>query len=364
MLYIRKIIKFILPRKFILHMRILLLRLKVAAIKRKDRIIFLGGAARHGNLGDQAILSAQRRFLGDNFPDCAVVEIPLYVYTDNLHKLKNIVKRNVVCISGGGSLGTLWPEAENEIREIISVFNINPVFVLPQTIHYEDSEYGRSELEKSKRIYGANKGLVLCAREQTSFEFMKKEYTANSVLLYPDMVTYLKKDDLNKKRSGILLCMRSDGEAVINEEFKDSLYEAAKEYSGSVTYTDTVIDMMVSPKQRESRLNEKFSEFSSAQLLITDRLHGMLFAAITGTPCIAINNVSKKVEGVYQWIKQQNHYIRFAEDTSEIRRHIGELINTGGCSYENSALIACFNDLAEKIHAALYSSTCKGSQHM
>ncbi len=43
---------------------------------------------------------------------------------------------------------------------------------------------------------------------------------------------------------------------------------------------------------RMEELNSKFAEFLSSGLVITDRLHGMIFAAITGTPCIALDNKS------------------------------------------------------------------------
>ncbi len=38
--------------------------------------------------------------------------------------------------------------------------------------------------------------------------------------------------------------------------------------------------------------------------MITDRLHGMVFAVITGTPCLVFDNVSKKISMVYQWIRE------------------------------------------------------------
>ena len=50
-------------------------------------------------------------------------------------------------------------------------------------------------------------------------------------------------------------------------------------------------------------MKKKLAAFSEVKLVITDRLHGMLFSAITHTPCIAIDNLSRKVSGVYEWIK-------------------------------------------------------------
>ncbi len=57
---------------------------------------------------------------------------------------------------------------------------------------------------------------------------------------------------------------------------------------------------------------KKWNEFSSVQLVVTDRLHGMVFSAITGTPCIALDNISHKVYGAYQWLSYLP-YLRFLQ---------------------------------------------------
>ena len=60
----------------------------------------------------------------------------------------------------------------------------------------------------------------------------------------------------------------------------------------------TVLSYDVSVEKREEELKRKFNEFKSAKLVVTDRLHGMVFAAITGTNCIVINSKSPKNEGM------------------------------------------------------------------
>ena len=70
----------------------------------------------------------------------------------------------------------------------------------------------------------------------------------------------------------------------------------------AVRDSDTVVGRQISPDQREGEVLSKLEEFSSAELVITDRLHGMIFCAVTGTPCIVINSKSPKVRGCYQWI--------------------------------------------------------------
>ena len=45
----------------------------------------------------------------------------------------------------------------------------------------------------------------------------------------------------------------------------------------------------------------------------TDRLHGMIFAFITGTPAIVFSNNNHKIEGAYEWIKDCG-YIYFIKN--------------------------------------------------
>lgn len=96
--------------------------------------------------------------------------------------------------------------------------------------------------------------------------------------------------------------------------------------------TDTVIQQIVSAKERDMVLQDKWTEFGSVGLVITDQLQSMIFAAITGTPCIAVDNVSKKVSGVYAWIKDLP-YIRVLENPTDILENIMEMYSETGFYY-------------------------------
>ena len=50
-----------------------------------------------------------------------------------------------------------------------------------------------------------------------------------------------------------------------------------------------------------------FRSYSGCELVITDRLHGMLFSAITNTPCIVFDNSYGKISSLYDtWLKDNN----------------------------------------------------------
>jgi len=117
-----------------------------------------------------------------------------------------------------------------------------------------------------------------------------------------------------------------------------------------IHYTDTVIERGVSIDERYVVLDSKFDEFRKAKLVITDRLHGMLFAAVTGTPCIALDNKSGKVRGCYQTIKHLK-YIEVVSNLNEISDYVVRLLRLGSCEYDNNCLLQYYDKLAQIIRA-------------
>ena len=73
----------------------------------------------------------------------------------------------------------------------------------------------------------------------------------------------------------------------------------------------------ITQQEGERLVYGKWNEFRSARLVITDRLHGMIFSAVTGTPCVALNNSNGKVGYEYEWLKDVP-YIAFASTVDEV----------------------------------------------
>ena len=138
---------------------------------------------------------------------------------------------------------------------------------------------------------------------------------AKGIFLLPDLVLTLE-FNRSTNRKEILVVLRKDKEKIIDREniLRQIKLENARE-------TTTVINKNISLKRREFVFGEKIEEFLNARLVITDRLHAMIFAAITGTPCVALDNKSKKVSGVYEWIKNLE-YVKFCNSINDINNNI------------------------------------------
>ena len=297
----------------------------------------------HGNLGDHAIASAEKQFLKKN-------EIVFYEITDkklillNKHNKLKILNKRKILIHGGGYLGTLWPYAEMMIRNIIFSCSKSKILFFPNTIFYEDNKELR--IEDFVKIMNLNSNAVICLREQISFDFAQ-EYFSN-VLLIPDIVLSLEEIKGNFNRTGCLMCFRNDVEKTINERLYDTVNQKIKEiYGDDIIYTDMVVPYNIYPENRNEELSKKYTQFLGAELVVTDRLHGMLFAAITGTPCIVLDSKSPKVKGCYEWIRNLE-YIHFIEDTGCIESVCKSLKGKTG-RYDNSAFKSYFEKLAEVI---------------
>lgn len=297
----KKIMNYIIKRKFIRKLK-----------KSEDIRFLLIGTPLHGNLGDQAITIAECEYLDKNFPDIPIIEIQRYYFELFGQILEKYIRvTDILLIQGGGFLGTQWIGEEYFVRMIIEKFPNNSIVILPQTVFYENSPWGQCELEKSRKIYANHAHLCLCAREKISFELMKEYYNKNNVLLMPDIVLYLynKVNYENIVREGVIFCFRRDKEKKISKQEIEYLRTVVKKKGYEINDIDTVVRYNIYPKIRETEVEKLWREFSNAQIIVTDRLHGMIFAAITRTPCIVLSNSNHKVEGVYEWIKELDYII-------------------------------------------------------
>lgn len=178
-----------------------------------------------------------------------------------------------------------------------------------------------------------------------------KDYFPNiDVQLAPDIVmTYIVPKNNIGRNNQCLFVFRNDGEKNVKDEFIGELYQLIKTYypSLNIVSTDTVMDSSVDLKNRKKVVSSKLNEFRNSKLIITDRLHGMIFAAITSTPCIAFDNQNKKISNVYNtWIKNSLPYIRVVEsDARHFISSVKSVLAKSSCSYP----VQAFYESSKKI---------------
>lgn len=313
----------------------------------KKRLI-LCDTADHDNLGDHAIALAELQFQREYLPDYAVIEIPGGNILRHTKLYQTLLKdTDVIAISGGGFLGSLWEYEEKIVQMILCSFPKNKVVIFPQTFFVNEDEQNFFE---THRGYLDHKKLTICLRDLESCERIRKiEPSLSDRILYmPDMVLGLAPKRVPAERRGIGVCFRNDIECVLRPEERELLLCMLEEMAEPVEPLSTIAERFVSPKEREKAVYRTLELFAGKKLILTDRLHAMLFAAITGTPCIALNNKSGKVLGSYRWIREQK-YIRFAENMEEVMQILPHLELESKNSMDRSFVNKYWEQLADCI---------------
>lgn len=298
--------------------------------------IILIGSPHHGNLGDSAIAFAEEKFIKESLTDINFFSVPQENALPCINALKNhIADDDLLALHGGGNMGVDYFLAEEIRREYIKTFKNNKIILFPQTIDFGKTDLGKYELDISTKIYSEHKNLFLFARERPSYNIMKNTFINNSVELVPDIVTYLDETFPTFKRKGVLLSLRKDKEKVLSDVDTNKLENIVSKYFSDIKYKDTVLKHMIPENRKLEFLNNIWNNFKSAKLVITDRLHGMIFSAITSTPCIVMKNYNHKIEASYNEWFTNLPYIKFANSINEIDCFIQELSKLDNCIYNN-----------------------------
>ena len=274
-------------------------------IELSEKNVFFLDAPGYGNIGDQAIAYAMEKYMSDKFPEYNQIEILENNIHNYINELKEQIKNDdIICLTGGGNMGTMYQRYEAIRRMIIKKFPNNKIIIFPQTIDYEDTKYGVLEQKRASKIYNNHKNLFIMAREKRSYEKMKTIFDKCKVVLCPDIVLYLNYFDINSDRKhSVGICMRNDKEKM-NDIFD---INKVKKISCEIKYITTTSNFKenITKENRQKVVEDKLSEIAQNDYFITDRLHGMIFAYITNTNCIALPNSNGKVEGVFSWIKSK-----------------------------------------------------------
>lgn len=296
----------------------------------KSPKIVLATCPDYGNLGDQAIAYAERLYLARHTSRPTVMLYgPLQKQWNML--LTHVHPGDVICLQGGGSLGTLYECYENERLAIIDKFKHNRIVLFPHTFSYGESAYEHRYLQHMRKIYGKHPDLHIVARESMSYDRMKRHFDTANVLLTPDIVLSLPPfSRANDERKGLYLCLREDKERKMTASVSDAVNNAAHERCDTVVQIDTMHPSnKLSPKEGEAAVRAKIAELARARLVVTDRIHGMIFCALSGTPCIALDNSNGKVGQEYEWLKGLS-YMHFAKDAEEAVAMVREVDLTPG----------------------------------
>ena len=298
-----------LPERFVTTIKYILSSCKnpkYMDLKKEEQKVFVFLAGFYQNLGDMAITYAQKKFLQDLYPLAKIVLVPSTETYSSIKTIKRFVTpRDIITTIDGGNMDDLYPSLENARTFVVKSFPKNRIISFPQTVSFTDTPKGRRLLKHSRRVYTKHKNLTICVREELSLGRVKQYFPKVDIVYCPDIVLYLNESEQKTERTNILCCLRQDKEQNIDGSVREGIIKNVTEKYKNVLCKDTV-DVELKDCQidtYENSLKDFWAMLRTCKLVVTDRLHCMIFCAITETPCIVMDNTNKKISGVYkQWL--------------------------------------------------------------
>lgn len=315
-------------------------------VKDRDNVVIVG-VPNHGNLGDYAIYVAERELWKRKCPDKNVIGVSMTDFQHEVAALKSILsKRDFIVLTGGGNLGNQYMDDENIRRTTIQLFPQNRIVMFPQTLYFTEDAEGEQEKKRTAEIYNSHKRLILLARDAYSYQKMQTIFTV-PVRLMPDVVLTMMWHH-KRERKGALLLLRRDVERKLDSTKEATLERRLLACFKNVKKTDTEISYQEFIRNPEGELARKIEQVGGCELVITDRLHGMVFAAITETPCIVLDNYNHKIKETYSWVSHLN-YIRYASEEEQIDSIVRELMSLKQCTYDNEKILKLYENCMQEI---------------
>lgn len=316
---------------------------------------YILGTPVYSNIGDSAILLAQLNFLYNaGWSIERIKEVTFDEYYRYRDIIQKIIRKNYPIFGmGGGNMGNQWQCEEKFRYDVLDDFSNNSIVIFPQTIYFLPNS-NEDEL-KSVLYYDRREKLTIVAREKKSLSIMKAIYPNTNILYTPDIVLSASMEIFGVKeqeRKDILFCIRNDVEKSVDDDVWTELERIISDFGKKCKKTDMYSDCPITKENRKECVRKKMQEFCQAELVITDRLHGMIFAAITGTPCIVFSNYNHKVKGTYEWISYLS-YIKYVETIEQAKKEIPELLTMETCKFNNEPLKPYFDKLAKIVRTSV-----------
>ena len=275
------------------------LKQKLAGITRhlpRERPIVYLDYPVHLNFGDILIMRGTERFFADygyhvsertgcmNFTTSARRAVPADA---------------TIVLHGGGNFGDLYPLHQRFRETVVRQFPDHPVVLMPQTVHFQ-SEQAR---QASAAVFRQHRKLVLMVRDPISLQAVENLFSPQ-VLLMPDMAHQLWDDGPHPDTTtaaGHVELRRQDIEATSHPDLAIDGEDPARDWMDFIpVWQRRVFALILRLHRLESTANARLGAYQAwygyCELLArrmqknfepfgevrTNRLHGMIFAALLG----------------------------------------------------------------------------------
>jgi len=295
------------------------------------------------NVGDHAQVIAIRAWLDKHFGQLKIMEMDKDRGNYFLPALRWLVNReDIFFLHSGGNLGDRAKWSESMRREIIRSFPRNQIISLPQTIFFSDTPKGQAEQQTTRRIYSKHPNLTVIGRDPRSGELAAELFPQAKSFCMPDFVLSLplRHSELSSDSTKVLLCLRLDMESALTPKQRQEIGESLPY---DCTYYDTTLEKEIEIDRREATLNETLAKFLAADVVVTDRYHGLIFTVLCQKPCVVLRTVDHKLTSAIHWFEDIPN-VMFGKDLAEIPELVERCLQI-----ENSKIIDWSETYFDKI---------------
>ena len=282
---------------------ILLINYKKQKANSSSCNILIGLIPTHQNLGDYALYISAKKMIKDFYPNHNILELKISEMPNKIFHYRNLMNKetDLVFLIGGWNMGSRYLTEEFNRQAIFYFFRKFKRIQLPQSASYENSLKGKAVLKISKYIFKKNRDqILLTARDKKSYDFFKSKFNVKVVLL-PDSVLYLNYKNKKEREDKVLFCLRDDKESNFTDNEKQKIKDLIKSKYQNLSEFDTMNRKSNIPN--DIAFDQLIENISTAKLIITDRLHGLIFSYITNSNVIALPTCDHKLTNFYNWIK-------------------------------------------------------------
>jgi exopolysaccharide biosynthesis predicted pyruvyltransferase EpsI len=267
----------------------------------------------HRNIGDSAIwlgeIAALKQVHG---------RLPGYVSHSRFDPREpaRFLPGGLIYLHGGGNFGDIWPKHQLYREAVIAAHPDHRVIQLPQSLHFRKPE----GIERTKRVIGAHRDFHLMVRDNESLAFSRQHFDC-PVYLVPDCAFCIDMGPVPRRPqpAGVLCLLRTDqesrpdakagstlfGDAVIADwaQFGEGRSFLEKSVLGGLIAAGRVPGLGMVAALREPALSRMahdrvmlgLAQLDTAEVVVTDRLHGHILATLLNKPHVVIDNFYGKI---------------------------------------------------------------------
>lgn len=143
---------------------------------------------------------------------------------------------------------------------------------------------------------------------------------------------------LSLPRNGALLCLRNlDDESGLDAEAYDRVIDVVEKRFPNCRRTNNLnkgdADANILRDMRREIVTAELAKFAASQVVITDRLHGLIFSIIARTPCVVMSAFNQKISEFCEFFMDSDGVLFIDKNIDSLGESIESALRIGDPKY-------------------------------